>query len=103
MPNNKTMFAARAGEIMALLQNARKIAILRQDRRLAADAVRACSLYAKGMGFPCDHDLLENLAASIVDKNNYALIDAFDKVEREFALGIEGAMHKTWKTISLPR
>lgn len=68
--------------VLALLRNARSQAVLRQDRLTAMDVLRACSLYVRGTRFPCDPDVFDRLAASIVDKQNPAIMEEFARVEK---------------------
>lgn len=98
-----TTFSESSDRVMAILKNARKMAVVRQDRRMAADVLRACALYVRDTNFPCDPDVFVRLADSIVDKNNSALLEAFEKAERELSSSFKGADKKTWKTIRLPR
>ncbi len=81
----KTKLLETANDIMALLKNAKRIAILRQDRRMAMDVLRACSKYIQGTKFPFDYKFIEKLADAIIDKNNYAILESFDKVENELS------------------
>jgi len=97
-----TTFAESSDRVMTLLRNAMKMAIVRQNRHLAADVLHACSLYVKGTNFPCDPNIFERLAVSIIDKNNSALIEAFGKVEHELLKSFIGVDKRTWKTIKLP-
>ena len=102
MPNT---FKEASARVMALLHNARKMAVVRQDRRLAMDVLRACSLYVKGTNFPCDPAIFERLAFSIIDKQNLAIMEEFAKVEKTLAdsFSYTAAEKKTWRTLRLPR
>lgn len=98
-----TKLSDSANQVMALLNNARKMAVLRQNRRMAADVLHACALYTKSMRFPCDPGIFERLAVSIIDKNNYALLDAFANAERQFSEAMHEVEKKmTWRAIKLP-
>jgi hypothetical protein len=88
---------------MVVLRNARKMAVIRQDRRLAAEVLRACSLYVRDTLFPCDHEIFDRLADSIADKNNASLLEAFAKVEKELSVAVKGSDKREWRTIKLPR
>jgi hypothetical protein len=96
-------FSDSAEMVMALLKNARKMAIARQNRRLAADVLHACALYVKDTNFPCDANIFEKLSKSITDKNNIALLEEFAKVEQELSGALIGVNKRTWKTTKLPR
>jgi hypothetical protein len=89
--------------VLAQLSNAKKMAINRQNRRLAMDVLRACSLYVKGTRFPCDPQIFEALAASIIDKRDTAIMEEFAKVEKVLKEGFHGAEKKSWRTLKLPR
>ena len=66
---------------MAVVRNARQMATKRQDRRLAMDVLRACSLFAKGINYPCDPEIFEKLASSIIDKTTLAMMEEFANLE----------------------
>ena len=97
-----TSFSKSADMVLALLRNAKKMAIARQDRRLAMDVLHACALYVKGTNFPCDPNIFEKLASSIIDKNNYALLESFATVEKVLTGSFIGADKRTWRAIKLP-
>jgi len=99
----ETPFMQSANRVMALLKNARKMAVARQDRRLAMDVLKACSLYVKGTSFPCDPAIFDKLASSIMDKQNATIMSEFDKVEKSLSNSFACAEKKTWRTISLPK
>lgn len=99
MPKN---FKQASDEVMAILHNARKMAIVRQNRRLAMDVLHACSLYVKGIKFPCDPMIFERLAASIIDKQTPAIIEEFAKVEKSLAAGFDSSEKMNWRTVRLP-
>ena len=89
-----------ANMLFALVQNAKTQAIARQNRRVAMDVLQACSLYAKGVNFPCEPDMFKNLAASIVDKQNGAIIEEFSQVEKFLANMILSTSHDHWRTMT---
>ena len=97
-----TTFSKSADMVLAMLRNAQKMAVARQNRRLAADVLHACALYVKGTNFPCNPIIFERLAESIIDKNNYALIEAFAKVEKELSDSFVGVNKRSWRAIKLP-
>lgn len=101
---NPTQFEESAARVMALVRNARKMAVNRQDRRLAMDVLRACSLYVKGTRFPCDPEIFNKLASSIIDKQNQSIMEEFAKVEKTLSDSFSGSAKQTrsWQTLKLP-
>lgn len=75
----------------------------RQNRRLAMDVLRACSLYIEGTRFPCDTKLFDRLAATIIDKQTPAIMEEFAKVEKSLSDAFASAERRTWRTLRLPR
>ena len=100
MPNT---FKESSDMVLALLKNAKKQAVNRQNRRLAMDVLKACSLYVKGTRFPCDPEIFDRLASSIIDKQTYAIIEEFAKVEKSLSESFSAAERKSWRTVKLPR
>jgi len=89
--------------IMAQLSNAKKIALQRQNRRLAMDVLKACALYVKGTQFPCDPKMFEQLAESIVDKRDTAIMEEFARVEKFISDGSHGVQQQTWLAVRPPK
>jgi len=83
--------------VLALLRNARSQAINRQNRRLAMDVLKACSLYVKGTNFPCDPSIFDRLASSIIDKQNAAIMEEFAKVEKSLTDSFSSAERGQWR------
>jgi hypothetical protein len=98
-----TPFIEASDRVMALLRNARRIATTRQDRRLAMDVLKACSLYVKGTSFPCDPEVFEKLSKSIIDKQTPAIIEEFAKVEKMLSDSFAVSDTRAWRTIKLPK
>jgi len=97
-------FQEASDRILALVHNAKNMATHRQNRRLAKDVLRACSLYVQGTRFPCDTKIFDNLATSITDKSTPSIIEEFNKVEKTLSAVFASAEQKQgWKTIRLPR
>jgi hypothetical protein len=94
-----TSYEETSNRVMAQLHNAKNIAIKRQNRRLAIDVLKACSLYVQGTQFPCDPKMFEQLAESIIDKRDTAIIEAFAKVEKVIVEGSRGVQQQTWLAI----
>lgn len=98
-----TPFQKSSAMVLALLRNARRQAVGRQNRRLAMDVLKACSLYIKGINFPCDPDIFDRLASSIVDKQNQSIMEEFAKVEKSLVDSFSAAERGSWRTIKMPR
>jgi len=79
----ENQFEKASEKVLVLLRNARNIATVRQNRRVAREVLHALSLYVQGTGFPCEPDIFENLSTSITDKTTPAIIEEFDKVEND--------------------
>jgi hypothetical protein len=97
-------FTEETNRVLALLHNARKIAVERQDRRLAMDVLHACALYVKGVKFPCDPEMFNKLASSIIDKRDIAIMEEFAKVEESMGFSLKEELKKknSWRTIRMP-
>ena len=98
-----TPFQKSSAMVLALLRNARRQAVGRQNRRVAMDVLRACSLYVKGVNFPCDPEIFDRLASSIVDKQNQAIMEEFAKVEKSLTDSFSSAEAGSWRAVKLPR
>ena len=98
-----TPFQKSSAMVLAMLRNARRQAIGRQNRRLAMDVLKACSLYIKGTNFPCDPEIFERLASTIIDKQNQAIMEEFAKVEKSLTDSFSAAERGSWRAIKLPR
>jgi len=98
-----TSYSETAERVLAQLHNARKMAINRQNRRLAMDVLKACALYVKGTNFPCDPKMFDQLAASIIDKRDTAIIEEFAKVEKVLTEGVQGVQQQTWLAVRPPK
>jgi hypothetical protein len=69
-----------AMEILALLDNAKTLAVRHQNRRFAVDVVRACRMHSEKSKFPIDPKVLDSLAKSIGDKMSAPIEDMFKQV-----------------------
>jgi hypothetical protein len=97
-------FKEASERVLALLKNAEDIAVVRQNRRLAMDVLRALSLYVKGTSFPCNPEIFEKLSNSIVDKQTLSIIEEFAKTKKSLIDSfIVASNKKSWRTIRLPR
>jgi hypothetical protein len=83
-----------AAELLALLDNARMLAVRHQNRPFASDVVRACSLYAGKTSFPVDTKMLDKLASLIPDKMN----DSLNSLFAEAMAAVGDADYRVYKT-----
>jgi hypothetical protein len=65
--------------MIALLENARQLAVRQQQRQLAADVVRSCAMFAKSLRHDELGGKLSALSSEIADKNNAVLNDLLDR------------------------
>ena len=72
-----------AQKIIALLENAKVLAIGHQKRTMAFDVVKACKIYAFGKRFPISHNHFDHLASACLDKMNGSLLEVFNDIEEE--------------------
>ena len=70
-----------SAKLITLLENARELAIVHQQRSLAADAVRACGIYAKNLKIGVPLECFQNLSNAIIDKPNSPLSDMFEDAQ----------------------
>ena len=74
-------FKEACDRVLVTLRNARNMATVRQNRRIAGEVLHALALYVQGTGFPCSPDIFEKLSKSIEDKTTLAIVEEFNKVE----------------------
>jgi hypothetical protein len=67
-----------AAKLITLLENAKDLAVTHQQRTIAADAVRACGVYAKNLKIGVPTERFTDLAAAILDKPSAPLLEMFD-------------------------
>jgi len=72
----------KANRLIALLENARQLAVTHQDRTVAVDVVNGCKVYAKAINLPME-DHFDDLAEAVRAKNPFALNECFDRVEQK--------------------
>jgi hypothetical protein len=71
-----------ANRLLALLENARELAVIHQQRTVAADVVNGCRIYANTLRLPLDETFCD-LAEAVRSKNPFALNESFDRVEQK--------------------
>jgi hypothetical protein len=71
-----------AEKIIALLENAKKLAVFHQRRTLAADAVEACRLLSEARSFPVPSARFNALRLAVRGKMNGELSEMFDDIKR---------------------
>lgn len=70
-----------ARKIIALVNNAKDLAINHQKRTVAADVIEACRVFAKGQNFGISDDIFDILSYSIKNKQTQTLMEDFDIAE----------------------
>jgi len=70
-----------AERLIALLENARELAIRHQQRTVASDVVLGCRVYANSIRLGLSDDYFLDLAESIKGKNSNVLNEHFDFLE----------------------
>ena len=70
-----------ANRLIALLENARQLAVTHQDRTVAVDVLEGCRVYASSIRMPVD-DYLADLAEAVKGKNPFELNQYFDRVSQ---------------------
>ena len=71
-----------ASKIVALLENAKMLAIHHQRRFLASDVVIACKIFSEGRRFAVPAQQYESLAAAVKGKMNGELEILFEDLKR---------------------
>lgn len=70
-----------SAKLITLLENARELATVHQQRTLAADTVRACGIYSENLKTGVPKDQFLDLAAAILDKPSGPLSEMFKDVQ----------------------
>jgi hypothetical protein len=71
-----------AEKLVALLDNAKKLAVYHQRKTLAADAVEACKLFSEARSFPMASNQFDSLRHAVRGKMNSELSDMFDEMKK---------------------
>ena len=70
--------SAMAEEIVSVLDNAKQLAVVHHDRKLAKGVIIACNIYSKGLKFPVDEAFFTDLIAALTDKAPLPLAHIFE-------------------------
>lgn len=79
-----------SAKLITLLENAMELAIIHQQRTLAADSVRACGIYSENLKTGVSKDHFLDLAAAILDKPSAPLAEMFKDVQTEIIKADKG-------------
>lgn len=79
-----------ASKLIVLLENAKELAVDHQQRTVAADAVRACGIYAENLKINIPRECFIDLAAAILDKPSAPLIEMFKDAQSRIILADRG-------------
>lgn len=66
-------------QMVAILENARQLAVRHQQRLLAAKEIRSCAIYARTLSNPEIQEKMLVLSSLLRDKNNVELNALFDQ------------------------
>ena len=94
-----------AEKLVALLDNAKKLAIYHQRRSLAADAVEACRLFSEARSFQVPPNRFEALRCAVRGKMNGELSEMFDELKKTVVatdMGAQAGSHKdkSWEELA---
>ena len=94
-----------AEKLVALLDNAKKLAVFHQRRTLAADAVEACKLFAEARSFPVPSNRFDALRCAVRGKMSGELSEMFDELKKtvvatDIGSQVESSMDKSWDEIA---
>ncbi|MCK9433902.1 MAG: hypothetical protein M0R32_03565 [Candidatus Cloacimonetes bacterium] len=79
-----------SAKLIALLENAMELAVIHQQRTIAADAVRACGIYSENLKTGVAADWFLDLSAAILDKPSVPLSEMFKDVQTEIIKADKG-------------
>ena len=71
-----------AEKLVALLENAHKLAVYHQRKTLAADAVEACRLFSEARSFPLESNRFDALRLAVRGKMNVELSEMFEEIKK---------------------
>jgi len=91
MPNK----ASISDKLIALLDNAKTLAIRHQQRPLAVDVVRACKILAQNKGSPVAPELFDPLIEGIPGKMVQTLVELFTKTANTIIASSKSANRKS--------